>query len=204
MYTKRQLSILALILGTIGLCLFLLEKMDIVKTKVVNYIGKALIAIGIYLLAIANIITDEGLTLLSETDGNLSIVDTSGLSGQIKTTSTAPNSISTAGGINAPGGITTGGINAGPITADTLKINSNVGFFGTDPVGQQQFPSMVSDVSVFKHVDDLKTSPYRGVGATGPYASRNDCDFNFYLMGSKVNFIENALINYGLLKRNIT
>lgn len=193
MYTKRQLSILALILGTIGLCLFLLEKMDIVKTKVVNYIGKALIAIGIYLLAIANIITDEGLTLLSETDGNLSIVDTSGLSGQIKTTSTAPNSISTAGGINA-----------GPITADTLKINSNVGFFGTDPVGQQQFPSMVSDVSVFKHVDDLKTSPYRGVGATGPYASRNDCDFNFYLMGSKVNFIENALINYGLLKRNIT
>ena len=66
MYTKRQLSIVALILGTIGLCLFLLEKMDIVKTKVVNYIGKALIAVGIYLLAIANIITDEGLTLLSE------------------------------------------------------------------------------------------------------------------------------------------
>jgi multisubunit Na+/H+ antiporter MnhG subunit len=58
MYTKRQLSILALILGTIGLCLFLLEKMHIVKTKVVNYIGKALIAVGIYLLAIANIITD--------------------------------------------------------------------------------------------------------------------------------------------------
>ena len=58
MYTKRQFCILALILGHIGLCLFLLEKMDIVKTKVVNYIGKTLIAIGIYLLAIANIITD--------------------------------------------------------------------------------------------------------------------------------------------------
>ena len=199
MYTKRQLSILALILGTIGLYLFLLEKMDIVKTKVVNYIGKTLIAIGIYLLAIANIITDEGLTLLSQTDGNLSIVDTSDLSGKIKTTSTAADSISTAGGINAPGGIT-----AGPITAHSSNIKSNAGFFGADPVGQQQFPSMVSDVSVFKHNDDLKTTPYRGVRNSGPYASRDDCDRNFYLMGSKVNFIENALINYGLLKRNIT
>jgi hypothetical protein len=156
------------------------------------------------------------LTLLSQTDGNLSLVDTSGLSGQIKTTYNAADSISTAGGIDAlgelrtdritTGGITTRSINVpdGPITADSINIKSKAGFFGAGPVGQQQFPSMAADVSAFAHTDDLKTTPYRGVGKSGPYASRNDCDLNFYLMGSKVNFIENALINYGLLKRNLT
>lgn len=193
MYTKRQLSILALILGTIGLCLFLLEKMDIVKTKVVNYIGKALIAVGIYLLAIANIITDEGLTLLSETDGNLSLVDTSGLSGQIKTTSTAADSISTAGGINA-----------GPITADTLKINSNVGFFGTNPVGQQNLLNLDENKDEFSKNNKSWEDPsgYEYITIAKNHAGNADqTNRNFWVVASKIENIENALINYGLLKK---
>lgn len=63
---------------------------------------------------------------------------------------------------------------------------------------------MAADLSVFGRLDDLKTTNYTGVGKHGDKANRDDCDRNFYLMGSKVNFIENALINYGLLKRNIT
>ena len=77
-------------------------------------------------------------------------------------------------------------------------------FLGADPVGQQQFPSKAADLSVFDRLDDPKTTDYVGIRKEGDKANRNDCARNFYLMGSKVNFIENALINYGLLKRNIT
>jgi uncharacterized membrane protein (Fun14 family) len=58
MYTEKQkLNIAALVLGIIGIVLFLLQKMNIIKIKALNYIGKTLIAIGICLIAISNIIT---------------------------------------------------------------------------------------------------------------------------------------------------
>lgn len=57
MYTEKQkLNIAALVLGIIGIVLFLLQKMNIIKIKALNYIGKTLIAIGICLIAISNII----------------------------------------------------------------------------------------------------------------------------------------------------
>jgi len=58
MYTEKQkLNIAALVLGIIGIALFLLQKMNIIKIKALNYIGKTLIAVGICLIAISNIIT---------------------------------------------------------------------------------------------------------------------------------------------------
>lgn len=57
MYTEKQkLNIAALVLGIIGIVLFLLQKINIIKIKALNYIGKTLIAIGICLIAISNII----------------------------------------------------------------------------------------------------------------------------------------------------
>jgi len=142
---------------------------------------------------------------LSQTDGNLSIVDTSGLSGQIKTTSTAAESISTAGGINAPGGITTGGINAGPITADTLKINSNVGFFGADPVGQQQnLLKLDENKNVFsdKYSDWQNPTGYEFVTKDTKHpGSAEHANRNFWIVASKIENIENVLATYGLVKK---
>lgn len=59
MYTqKQQLNIAALVLGITGIILFLLQKMNIIQVKPLNYIGKIFIAVGICLMAISNIIED--------------------------------------------------------------------------------------------------------------------------------------------------
>ena len=52
MQQEKKLALLSIIFGTIGLILFLLQKVNIIQNKIVNYIGKGFIAIGIYLLAI--------------------------------------------------------------------------------------------------------------------------------------------------------
>ena len=72
MDTKQKLITLSLILGTTGLCLFLLEKMNIVKGKLFNYIGKGLIVVGVYLLAIGSIITRENYDQLLDKSNILS------------------------------------------------------------------------------------------------------------------------------------
>ena len=71
MDTKQKLITLSLILGTTGLCLFLLEKMNIVKGKLFNYIGKGLIVVGVYLLAIGSIITSENYDQLPDNENIL-------------------------------------------------------------------------------------------------------------------------------------
>lgn len=59
MYTQKQkLNITALVLGITGIILFLLQKMNMIQVKPLNYIGKTLIALGICLIAISNIIED--------------------------------------------------------------------------------------------------------------------------------------------------
>jgi hypothetical protein len=52
MQQEKKLALLSIIFGTIGLILFLLQKVNIIQNKIVNYVGKGFIAIGIYLLAI--------------------------------------------------------------------------------------------------------------------------------------------------------
>jgi hypothetical protein len=52
MQQEKKLALLSIIFGTIGLILFLLQKVNIIQNKIVNYIGKGFIVIGIYLLAI--------------------------------------------------------------------------------------------------------------------------------------------------------
>jgi hypothetical protein len=63
---------------------------------------------------------------------------------------------------------------------------------------------MEVNLSILGRIDDPRTTDYVEVRKDGDKANRHDCARNFWLMGAKVDFIEKALINYGLLKRNLT
>jgi len=58
METFKVLTIISMCLGTIGLFLFIFNKFY-VHDKIINYLGKSLIAIGIYLLAIALLVIKQ-------------------------------------------------------------------------------------------------------------------------------------------------
>ena len=59
MNEEKKLASLSIIFGTIGLILFLIQKLNIIQNKNVNYIGKGFITIGIYLIAIAILVNDN-------------------------------------------------------------------------------------------------------------------------------------------------
>lgn len=64
---------------------------------------------------------------------------------------------------------------------------------------------METNLTIFDREDNPKIADYVNVRKEGEAkANRNDCTRNFWLMGTKVDLIEKALINYGLLKRNLT
>lgn len=55
----KKIAYSSIMVGTLGLILFLLEKLNYTNEKYINYLGKLFIAIGIYLLAIAIINIEE-------------------------------------------------------------------------------------------------------------------------------------------------
>jgi hypothetical protein len=77
-------------------------------------------------------------------------------------------------------------VSTGQATVDSLKVTNNVGFYNTNPVGQQNNPGTPGDAA----------------GTTSTCATGNPCakpsDVN--AVRDSLKTLEDRLTNYGLLK----